>query len=82
MEYTKQQMHEDFVWFKENYLDIYRKYGKCVVSIRDKKIIGVFGSVKEALDNTNMPKGTYSVQRCTGDIYGYTVFLNRPIHSV
>ena len=41
MEYTEQQMHEDFVWFKENYLDIYRKYGKCAVSIKDKHIIGV-----------------------------------------
>ena len=75
MEYTEQQMHEDFEWFRENYLSIYRKHGKCAVSIKNKCIIGVYDSVKDAMEKTQLPRGTYSIQKCTGDIYGYTVFF-------
>jgi len=64
----------DFEWFLENYDDIYKKYGHSFVSIKNKKILGAYSSVRKAVDATEKHEklGTFIVQECNGDSSAYT----------
>jgi hypothetical protein len=39
----------DFQWFRENRLELFKKYGSCVVVIYKQEIIGMGKTSKEAL---------------------------------
>lgn len=67
----------DFKWFLDNYDDIFREYGNCYVAIKDKKVLGTYGSTAEAVKETskNEPLGSFIVQYCNGDESGYTNYI-------
>lgn len=75
-EQIKQMLHDNFVWFLDNYNDIYNRYGVCYVIIKDKQIIGVYDDFTIALEETRKTEelGTFSLQFCNGDESGYTAY--------
>ena len=66
----------DFNWFINNYNELYKKYGKKYLVIKDKEVLGAYDSVREALDNTHEEVGTFIVQKCTGDESAYTNYVS------
>lgn len=43
-DYEQMRLH-DFNWFVENYNDIFAKYGRCYVVIKNQQILGVYASI-------------------------------------
>lgn len=75
--YGDLERKQDFDFFLEKYKEIYQKYGDCVVAIRNKIILGIFHSEKEAIDITSseFELGEFIVQKCNGDETGYTNYI-------
>lgn len=67
----------DFNWFVENYNDIFAKYGRCYVAIKNQRILGVYSSALEGIRETQKqePPGSFSIQFCNGDESGYTAYI-------
>jgi hypothetical protein len=65
----------DFEWFLENYNDLYDKYGRSFLAIKNEKVLGVYSSFNEAVDATLLSEeiGTFIVQECNGNESAYTV---------
>ena len=77
MEYTDVEREKNFLWSLENYDNIFEKYGRKIVAIKNQKIIGIFEDKNSAIDNTckTYQLGTFIVQECTGDESGYTNYI-------
>lgn len=75
--YGDNERKEDFNFFLENYQNIFKKYGSCFVAIRNKEIIGIFKTEKEAIDITSAQYelGQFIIQQCNGDETGYTNYI-------
>lgn len=75
--YGDNERREDFEFFLKNYQNIFEKYGNCFVAIRNKAIIGVFKTEKEAIDITSAQYelGEFIIQKCNGDETGYTNYI-------
>lgn len=75
--YGDNERREDFEFFLKNYQSIFEKYGNCFVAIRNKTIIGVFKTEKEAIDITSAQYelGEFIIQKCNGDETGYTNYI-------
>ncbi len=75
--YTDKERKEDFDFFLEHYQELFEKYGHCFISIKNKTIIGVFHTEKEAIDITSSEYelGEFIVQECNGDESGYTNYI-------
>lgn len=75
-DYEQMRLH-DFNWFVENYNDIFVKYGRCYVVIKNQQILGVYASALEGIRDTQQkePLGSFSVQFCNGDESGYTAYI-------
>ena len=72
-------LEKEFKYYIENQNKLVKRYNnKCIV-IKNKKVIGVYDSVAEAVRETskNEPLGTFLVQKCTPGKEGYT----RTYHS-
>jgi len=69
-------MRKDFNWFLNNYDVLYKKYGHKYLVIKDKKVLGAYDNVREALDNTKEALGTFIVQECNGDRSAYTNYIS------
>ena len=69
---------DDFKWFVSNCQQLFEQYGLCYLAIHNKSVVGVFNSVKEAVDVTKqtVPMGEFIVQLCTGDEAGYTNYIS------
>ena len=65
----------DFNWFLNNYEDLYKEYGHKFLVIMNKNVLGAYDSVREALDKTSEPLGTFIIQECTGDKGAYTNYI-------
>ena len=48
--YTEQDRLNDFKYFVSIYQDLYNKYGKSFIALKNKKILGAFKTVNEAID--------------------------------
>ena len=72
---TKQ--NKDFMWFIENNVKLYKKYGKKYLAIKDKKVIGVYDDYGEGVRQTSLKEklGTFIVQECGKDESVYTNFI-------
>lgn len=73
-----QQQKSDFAWYKDNYDELCKKYnGKCI-AIKNKTVLGEYPSYGEAVRTTDIKeeKGSYIVQKCTGDESGYTNYIS------
>lgn len=68
----------DFLWFRENYLQLFEKYGFSYIAIKDQTVLGVYSSYVEGVTVTSQsePLGSFIVQECTGDEFGYTNFIS------
>ena len=67
----------DFEWFKENYSDIFSKFGNSFVAVKNNTVIGSFSTFAEAYEKTcekEVP-GTFIVQLCNGDETGYSNYV-------
>ena len=69
---------DDFNWFISEYMNIYHKYGRCYVAIKNKTILGAYSSAREAIDNVSKKyqRGTFIVQECNGNPSGYTCTIS------
>ncbi len=69
---------QDFKWFKRYNRKLYAKYGNSYLAIKNKKVLGVFSSYAEGVRETAKTEvlGTFIVQHCTGDKFGYTEYIN------
>ena len=65
----------DFNWFLNSYADLYEEYGHKFLVIKDKKVLGSYDSVREALNSTHEELGTFIVQECNGDESAYTNYI-------
>lgn len=70
--------NKDFKWFLENYNDLFLKYGRKFLAIKDQKVIGVYDEAGEAVRQTMKSEelGSFIVQKCTGDETGYTNYIS------
>ena len=55
----------NYEWFVINWDILYEKYGHKFLVIKDKKVIGVYNSFREAMDNTHEEKNTFTIEECT-----------------
>lgn len=75
--YSDKERKEDFDFFLEQYEELYKKYGRCFVAIRNRKILGIFRTEEEAIDITSSEYefGEFIIQECNGDESGYTNYI-------
>ncbi len=67
---------DDFNWFLQNYDDLYNQYGHKFLAVKNKKVLGAYNSVREAVDCINEEPGTFIVQECNGNESGYTNYVS------
>lgn len=79
--YSDIERRTDFDYFIENYKKLYETYGHKFLAIKDKKVLGAYDSVLEAVnDLTSKYKvGDYIIQECTGDDSAYRTTIMRLI---
>ncbi len=72
--YTDKERDIDFDFFLSNYDELFQKYGKCFLAIRDRQILGSYLTVREAIDDLapEYPLGSYILQECDGTENAYT----------
>lgn len=75
--YTESSRQDDFQWFLNNYMDLYKKYGRKFFAIQNKVILGIYDDIGSAIDVTaeEYPLGSFIVQECNGDETGYTNYI-------
>lgn len=66
---------KDFNWFLENYKSLYAEYGLSFIAIKNEKVIGVYKSFAEGVNETRKTEadGTFIVQQLGPDSSAYTV---------
>ena len=69
---------QDFEWYKRNLLDLFQRFGYVVVAIKNKNVLGCYGSYSEAIHETAKTEklGTFIVQQLGPDKSAYTVYIN------
>lgn len=67
-------MNEDFEWFEEHYQEFQSEYGNAFLAIKNKQVIGVYGSYGDGVRETQKtePLGTFIVQECNKNHIAYT----------
>lgn len=77
MSYSETDRNNDFKWFIDNYKKLYEKYGRKILVIQKKKIIGVFDDKNTAIDTIAQKHelGSFIVQECNGNESGYTNYI-------
>ena len=72
-EYGENDRSKDFDFFIQNYQKLFKHYGHKFIAIRNKKILGAFDSVPEAIKCllVNYKPGSYIIQECAGDDRAY-----------
>ena len=64
----------DFAWFKENMVELYKQYGSRYLAIKNEKVLGAYKTYAEGVRETQKtePLGTFIVQKCGADASAYT----------
>ena len=80
-DYTDVERKQDFDYFIANYDSLYSKYGHKFLAIKNKKVLGAYNSVRDAIDelSSTYEIGTYIIQECTGDDSAYRTTIMRLI---
>ena len=80
-DYTDAERKNDFDYFIENYDSLYKEYGHKFLAIKDKKVLGAYNSVPDAINDLSSiyEVGTYIIQECTGDDSAYRTTIMRLI---
>jgi len=68
-------LEKEFKYYLKNQDELVKKYKGKVIVIKNEKVIGVYDSEAEAVQETskNEPLGTFLVQKCTPGKKDYTV---------
>ncbi len=68
---------QDFEWFVANYNDLFKKYGKSFLVIKNQTVIGIYHSFTDGIEQTlkNELIGTFIVQECDGTTDAYTNYI-------
>lgn len=76
--YTNKERKEDFDYFVRHYQELYNEYGHKFFAIQNGKIIGVFDTELEAINEVSKTHqlGTFIVQECNGNESGYTNYIS------
>jgi len=71
-------LEKEFKYYIKNQNKLVKKYNGEVIVIKNKKVIGVYGSMIEAVQETSKKEslGTFLVQKCTPGKEGYTQTYN------
>ena len=79
--YNDTNRKQDFDYFVANYQKLFKEYGHKFLAIKDKKILGSYNSIPEALEDLSKTYevGTYIIQECTGDDSAYRTTIMRLI---
>ena len=72
-------LEKEFNYYIENQNKLLKRYNNKYIVIKNKKVIGVYDSEAEAVQETskNEPLGTFLVQKCTPSKESY----NQTYHS-
>ena len=67
----------DFMWFKEHYTDLFKKFGEKYIAIKNKSVLGVYNTYAEGIRSTLKTEqaGTFIVQKCGEDDSAYTGYI-------
>ena len=68
----------DFNWYKEHLEELFNEYGELYIAIKDKKVLGVYRSLREGVSETAKVEelGTFIVQKCGRDESAYTNYIS------
>ncbi len=74
---TESLQDKDFEWFLNNYSELYKKYGRKYLAIKNGKVLGSYDSLAEGVNKTSQEEelGTFIVQLCDGEESGYTNYI-------
>ncbi len=77
--YTDNNRIADFDYFTTHYQDLFEKYGHKFLAIQNKKVLGAYESIPDAIDDLSKTyeMGTYIIQECTGDESAYRTTIMR-----
>lgn len=69
---------KDFNWFLQNYMELFKEYGKKYLAIKSEMVLGAYDSFAEAVNKTSETEelGTFIVQLCNGEESGYTNYIS------
>jgi len=72
-------LEKEFKYYIKNQDELVKKYNGRVIVIKNKKVIGVYDSEAEAVQETskNEPMGNFLVQKCTPGKKDYTQTFHR-----
>lgn len=67
----------DFQWFLEHYDELYEKYGRAYLAIKNSKVLGAYPTYAEGVRATEKTEelGTFIVQLCDGTEAAYTNYI-------
>lgn len=65
-DYTDLDRKNDFHYFADHYKELFGKYGKGFVAIRNKEVLGASKAIEELLERLRpeYEPGSYSLQEC------------------
>lgn len=63
-------LKKEFEYYRRNHQELVEEYDGKVIVIKDQRVIGVFSSEMEAIDEVSKtePRGTFLVQECRPEI--------------
>jgi len=69
---------KDFIWFKENYMNLFQQYGQSYLAIKNKTVLGSYNSYADAVNDItkNHEIGSFIIQYCNGDESAYTNYIS------
>lgn len=69
---------KDFNWFLQNYMELFKEYGKKYLAIKSETVLGAYDSFAEAVNKTSETEelGSFIVQLCNGEESGYTNYIS------
>lgn len=75
-------MDSDFEYFKENMIDFYNEYGNKFIAIKDKKVLGVYDTFDDAINETLKTEklGTFLIQQCTDSDANFTYVFQSNVY--
>jgi len=70
-------LEKEFKYYLDNQAKLIKKYNRKIIVIKNQKVIGVYDSEVEAVQETSKDEtlGTFLVQKCTLGEKDYTIIL-------
>ncbi len=72
------ELEKTFQYYLDNLEELYKKYPNKFLALKDCKVLGVYDSYDDALEETlkNHEIGTFLIQRVDINPSSYTLYLN------